>query len=134
MPQIENFSRCVTDVLVPAGDIVINDEFSTGQPNFNEFFYAAVNGAGAEPASTATACSRGSTRAAATSRPAPEPEHPGAERLPRHQPGRAHDRDPAGPRRSSRPFRGDVACHTNAVPDVNGIAAAVGPASPAVTP
>jgi hypothetical protein len=29
--------------LVPTGDEVINDQFSTGQPNSREFFYAASN-------------------------------------------------------------------------------------------
>ncbi len=41
-----NLARCTSNVLVPAGDIVINDEFSTGQPNYREFFYSAVQLAG----------------------------------------------------------------------------------------
>jgi hypothetical protein len=32
------------------------------------------------------------------------------------------------------PFRMDVPCHTQAVPDVNGPAAALGPPSPEVVP
>jgi hypothetical protein len=30
-------------VLVPTGDVVVNDGFSTGQPNYNEFLYSVVN-------------------------------------------------------------------------------------------
>ena len=36
-------SRCTTDVLVPTGDTVIEDGFSSGESNFNEFFYTVVN-------------------------------------------------------------------------------------------
>ena len=35
-------ARCASEVLVPAGDIVIEDEFGLGQPNYREFFYATV--------------------------------------------------------------------------------------------
>jgi phospholipid/cholesterol/gamma-HCH transport system substrate-binding protein len=50
-PQITRLSRCATDVLDPAGDVVIDDAggaypFSTGQSNFNEFLYGLVNLAG----------------------------------------------------------------------------------------
>jgi phospholipid/cholesterol/gamma-HCH transport system substrate-binding protein len=49
-PELTRASRCVSKVLVPTGDIVIDNqgdyEFSTGQPNFNELFYGAVNLAG----------------------------------------------------------------------------------------
>jgi phospholipid/cholesterol/gamma-HCH transport system substrate-binding protein len=49
-PELTRASRCVSRVLVPTGDIVIDDygtpSLSTGQPNFNEFFYGAVNLAG----------------------------------------------------------------------------------------
>jgi phospholipid/cholesterol/gamma-HCH transport system substrate-binding protein len=36
-------ARCTTGVLVPTGDVVVNDGFSTGQPNYNEFLYSVVN-------------------------------------------------------------------------------------------
>ena len=46
LDQLGKLSRCQSDVLVPTGDIVINDQFSTGQPNFRDFFYGAASEAG----------------------------------------------------------------------------------------
>jgi phospholipid/cholesterol/gamma-HCH transport system substrate-binding protein len=50
-PQLGLTSRCVSHNLVPAGNVVIDDAggdypFSTGQPNFREFFYSTVGLAG----------------------------------------------------------------------------------------
>ncbi len=134
MPEIEAFSRCVTDVLVPAGDAVINDQFSTGQPTFNEFFYNAVDTAGAIQAFdgngvVARVNPGGGEIPARTNNPGvPAPNDFMASNLVVPTTG---SQPVVG---KPTPFRGDVACHTNDVPDVNGIAAAVGPASPAVTP
>jgi ABC-type transporter Mla subunit MlaD len=36
-------ARCTSNVLVPTGDVVITDDWSTGQPNYNEFLYTVVN-------------------------------------------------------------------------------------------
>src|SRR4051794_1054571 len=48
LPQLDLTSRCTTNVLVPAGNTVLDDSrFSTGQPNSHEFFYSLVNLAGA---------------------------------------------------------------------------------------
>jgi ABC-type transporter Mla subunit MlaD len=134
MPQIEDFSRCVTDVLDPTGDIVIDDQFSTGQPSFNEFFYAAVNGAGAGMAFDGNGMfarvnpGGGDVQARSANPGTPAPNDFLAANL-------------VAPTTGSQPvitdkppFRGDVKCHTNDVPDLNGVAAAVGPASPQVTP
>jgi ABC-type transporter Mla subunit MlaD len=133
MPQIENFSRCITDVLDPTGDIVIDDEFSTGQPNFNEFFYSAVNAAGAGAnfdgnGMFARVQPGGGTIQARTNNPrTPAPNDFLASALITPTTG-------SQPVLGDRPpFRGDVPCHTNDVPDLNGIASAVGPPSPQVT-
>ena len=45
-PQTELVARCATDVVLPTGDVVIKDEFETGQPNYREFLYAMVGLAG----------------------------------------------------------------------------------------
>jgi virulence factor Mce-like protein len=42
LPQTTLASRCVRDVVLPTGDVVIKDEFSTGVENYKEFFYALV--------------------------------------------------------------------------------------------
>ena len=36
-------AKCTSRVLVPTGDVVVNDGFATGQPNYNEFLYSVVN-------------------------------------------------------------------------------------------
>jgi virulence factor Mce-like protein len=41
-PQIELVSRCFTDVVLPTGDVVIKDEFTSGAPNYQEFLYSMV--------------------------------------------------------------------------------------------
>jgi phospholipid/cholesterol/gamma-HCH transport system substrate-binding protein len=46
LPQLNRISLCTTQVLVPTGNQVINDQFSTGQPNYREFLYSLVDFAG----------------------------------------------------------------------------------------
>ena len=42
LPQTDLDSRCARDVLLPTGDVVIEDEFTTGVENYKEFFYTLV--------------------------------------------------------------------------------------------
>lgn len=46
LPQLNQIGACTTRVIVPTGNQVINDQFSTGGPNYREFFYYLVNFAG----------------------------------------------------------------------------------------
>lgn len=46
LPQLNRLSLCTTQVLVPTGNQVIEDRFSTGGPNYREFLYTLVNFAG----------------------------------------------------------------------------------------
>jgi phospholipid/cholesterol/gamma-HCH transport system substrate-binding protein len=46
LPQTNLASRCATDVLLPTGDVPIEDEFTTGVENYKEFFYTLVALAG----------------------------------------------------------------------------------------
>jgi phospholipid/cholesterol/gamma-HCH transport system substrate-binding protein len=46
LPQTDLASKCARDVLLPTGDVVIEDEFTTGVENYKEFFYALVGLAG----------------------------------------------------------------------------------------
>ncbi len=47
LPQINRLSLCTTKVMVPTGNQVINDRFSTGGPNYREFFFTLANFGGA---------------------------------------------------------------------------------------
>jgi virulence factor Mce-like protein len=46
LPQTDLASKCLRDVVLPTGDVVINDEFMTGEENYKEFFYTLVGIAG----------------------------------------------------------------------------------------
>jgi len=46
LPQANRLSLCTTKVFVPTGNQVIDDGFSTGGPNYREFFYYLVDFAG----------------------------------------------------------------------------------------
>jgi virulence factor Mce-like protein len=41
-PQADLVAQCATDLVLPAGDVVIKDEFESGAPNYKEFMYAMV--------------------------------------------------------------------------------------------
>jgi phospholipid/cholesterol/gamma-HCH transport system substrate-binding protein len=43
LPQLNRISLCASRVLVPTGDQTINDQFSTGGPNYREFVYTLTN-------------------------------------------------------------------------------------------
>jgi phospholipid/cholesterol/gamma-HCH transport system substrate-binding protein len=45
-PQANRLARCADEVLLPTGDVPLQDEFATGQPNYREFAYALVGLAG----------------------------------------------------------------------------------------
>jgi phospholipid/cholesterol/gamma-HCH transport system substrate-binding protein len=42
LPETDLASRCARDVLLPTGDVVIQDEFTNGVENYKEFFYTLV--------------------------------------------------------------------------------------------
>jgi phospholipid/cholesterol/gamma-HCH transport system substrate-binding protein len=46
LPQVTAASRCVRDNVLPTGNTVIHDEFTTGRPNYKEFWYALTGIAG----------------------------------------------------------------------------------------
>jgi phospholipid/cholesterol/gamma-HCH transport system substrate-binding protein len=46
LPQINQLSLCTTKVIVPTGNQTIEDRFSTGGPNYREFFFYLANFAG----------------------------------------------------------------------------------------
>ncbi len=46
LPQLNRLSLCGSKVLIPTGDQTIADKFSTGGPNYREFFYTLTDFAG----------------------------------------------------------------------------------------
>ena len=46
LPQTNRASLCATNVVLPTGDVPIQDEFATGVENYKEFFYTLVGLAG----------------------------------------------------------------------------------------
>ena len=140
-PQVDLLSRCVSHNLVPAGNTIIDDAggaypFSTGQPNYREFFYGVAqlagessgfdgNGpfvrfqAGGGPQLVSQPNPNGGT--ANTTLFAHNISAPLATR----------PRLPVG---GQPPFRMDVPCYTQAAPRINGPAADVGPPSPEAVP
>ncbi len=126
LPQTTLTSRCLREVILPAGDLVIDDEFRSGAENYKEFWWGMValagegqnfdgNGmyvrfqtGGGPFAVSLGQAGVGSGEVFGNSVAAPlgnRPFYPG--------------------RRS--PYRPDVKCHTNDLPNVNGPAAAKTP-------
>jgi hypothetical protein len=139
MTQLGLLSNCFNNVLLPMGDVVLDDsgpgfDFSTGVPNFREFGYAAVQLAGSlqnfdgnGPYLRANAGNGPVTVGAAQPGGGPQNEL---------LVGNMAD-TPIGTRPlmgAKPPFNPDVACQNNPVPDLNGPAAAVGAPSPAAIP
>jgi phospholipid/cholesterol/gamma-HCH transport system substrate-binding protein len=135
IPQVNRLGLCTTQVLVPTGNQVIKDQFSTGGPNYREFLYtltdfaaAAQNYDGNGPYLRALA-GGGSTLVA-------EPN-------PRGNPATFSDstvyanvtQNPQGtqPQIGKRPpLKPNVRCDTNPVPDLNAGPGQPGPPSPSV--
>ena len=138
--ELELTSRCVSNVLVPTGDVVVSDAFPTGVENFKEFMYGLAafgtgegqnfDGNGPYLRFQSGGGSFGGNNGLVSG------AQPGG--------GFANDtvfgRAPTAPlgsqpvSGSKPPFRTDIPCYISPVPDVNGPAGAVGPASPATLP
>jgi ABC-type transporter Mla subunit MlaD len=135
IPQLNQLSLCTTKVLVPTGNQVINDQFSTGGPNYREFLYNLVNFAGAAQNFDGNGPY---LRAQGGGGPVlvGEPNPAGNKATRSDQINYAHTIvDPIGtqPQLSKRPpFEPNARCSNNPVPDVNGTLGQVGPASPSV--
>jgi phospholipid/cholesterol/gamma-HCH transport system substrate-binding protein len=136
-PQTGLLGRCTSHNLVPAGNAIVDDAggaypFSTGQPNYREFLYGAVNIAGESQDFDGNGpYVRFQTGGGPELVNMPEPGGG-------FQTGSmwafnidkvlgTRPRLPAG---GKPPIRMDVPCHTQDVPDLNGPAGAVGPPTP----
>ncbi len=145
--QIGLLGGCVNNVLEPTGNVVLSDsgtgyDFDTNVPNFKEFGYAAANLAGDGVIFDGNGPS---LRLFAAGGPTPDGGPVPNLRSP--VPGAVSTRGdalwggsttpPIGTRPglgSKPPFRTDVACQNNPIPDLNGPLAAQGPPDPAPYP
>jgi phospholipid/cholesterol/gamma-HCH transport system substrate-binding protein len=133
-PSLTKLANCVSGVIVPTGDQVITDAFSSGQPNYREAFYGFTSLAGESQ------------------------NFDGNGPFVRFQSGggpvKVRANNPAGglkgdkltaytirPIQGSQPalgpvpqLNGKVACYTQAVPNLNGPAGQVGIGSPGLAP
>jgi ABC-type transporter Mla subunit MlaD len=134
LPQINQLSLCTSKVLVPTGNQTIDDQFSTGGPNYREFFYTLTNFAGAAGNFDGNGPF---LRAQVGGGPllVGEPNQEG--NLLSDKINYAHVyENPLGtqPQLGGQPeFKPEVRCDTQPVPDVNGPLSKVGPASPSVS-
>jgi phospholipid/cholesterol/gamma-HCH transport system substrate-binding protein len=133
LPQLNQLSLCTTKVLVPTFNQTINDRFSTGGPNYREFLYNLVNFAG----SAQNFDGNGPyVRAQVGGGPVlvGEPNPQGNPDTITDQINYAHTIvEPLGtqPQLGGKPpFKPNVRCYTNPVPDVNGRLGQVGAPSP----
>jgi phospholipid/cholesterol/gamma-HCH transport system substrate-binding protein len=132
LPETNLTSRCAREVLLPTGDVVIKDEFETGAENYKEFFWGLVGLSGEgqnfdgngmyvrfQPGGGSQGVTLGQAGAGA---------------------GQVFGNNVAVPL-GNRPFypgkrppyRPDVPCHTNRIPNLNGPAAAKTPPTASTT-
>jgi phospholipid/cholesterol/gamma-HCH transport system substrate-binding protein len=133
LPQLNRLSLCTTEVMVPTANQVINDRFSTGQPNYREFLYNLVNFAGmAQNFDGNGPYAR--AQAGGGDVLVGEPNPQASKNIPSDRINYAHTiEDPHGtqPQLGGKPpLRPDVRCYTNPAPDLNGPLGQVGPPSP----
>jgi phospholipid/cholesterol/gamma-HCH transport system substrate-binding protein len=135
VPQLNQLSLCTTKVMVPTMNQTINDRFSTGGPNYREFLYNLVNFAGvAQNFDGNGPYARAQVGGGNVLVGEPNPQ--GNPKTLSDKINYAHTiEDPLGtqPQLGGKPpFKPEVRCYTNPVPDVNGPLGQVGPASPSV--
>jgi phospholipid/cholesterol/gamma-HCH transport system substrate-binding protein len=133
LPQLNQLSLCTTKVLVPTADQTIEDRFSTGGPNYREFFYSLANFAAAGQNFDGNGPY---LRAQAGGGPLlvgePNPQGNPATRSDQVNYGHAVV-PPLGnqPQLGGQPpLKPNVRCYTNPAPDVNGPLAQVGAPTP----
>lgn len=134
LPQLNQLSQCTTKVLVPTGNQTIEDQFSTGAPNYREFIYDLSNFAAAAQNFDGNGPF---LRTNVGGGPVLVGEANPKGNLLSDKINYAHvSENPLGtqPQLGGQPeFKPEVRCYTQPVPDVNGPLSKVGPASPSVS-
>jgi phospholipid/cholesterol/gamma-HCH transport system substrate-binding protein len=126
LPEVNDTSRCARDVILPTGDIVVQDQFNNGEANYKEFWQTMVGlsgesqnfdgngsyvrfqvGGGKNTVALGSAGSASGQLVGST--PAPilgvQPKYPG----------------------KRPPYNSSVPCYKSKIPDVNGPMGASGP-------
>lgn len=133
LPQLNRISLCTSRVLMPTFNQVINDQFSTGGPNYREFLYALSNFAGWGQSFDGNGPFV-RVQPGGGDLLVEEPNPNG--NLSTEKQNFAHTTAPplgAQPQLSARaPKKPEVRCDSNPVPDLNGPKGQVGPASSTV--
>ena len=124
--QTELFNKCLTNVIIPAGNTKLQDgSASSGVEDYKEFWYSLVGLTASARASTATARARSSSSATAARRCARGKRRSSATRLKGKQLLDALAADAAAERaRPTRaeepPYQPQVPCYKQALPEFNG--------------
>ncbi|MGV1046904.1 MAG: MlaD family protein [Solirubrobacterales bacterium] len=135
LPQLNQLSLCTTKVLVPTGNQVINDRFSTGGPNYREFVYLLSSLAGTAQnfdGNGPYVRSQVGGGSILVGEPNPNVTNETYSESTNYSFTTA---DPIGnqPQLGKQPpFKPEVRCYTNPVPDINAGLGQVGPATPSV--
>ncbi len=133
--EINLTSRCTAEVFVPAGEVVIKDQFETGVENYKEFFFSLAAQSGESQTFDGNGSllgiqpSGGDVLAAADNAAGV----PGNQKLYSNTIAPPLGTQPVLPDKPP-PIRSDVPCHKNDVPDINCPASAFGPPSPEALP
>jgi ABC-type transporter Mla subunit MlaD len=131
--QLDALSQCETSTLQPTANQVISDQFSTGQPNYTDFFYATTGIAGESQGFDGNGPflriqAGGGNKLVHETDPSPLPNIPTNKTLYAATAQNPIGTQPLfGPAPAKQP---KVACSTQPVPDLNGPAGQVGPADP----
>ena len=126
LPEINDTARCARDVVLPTGDIVVQDSFANGEPNYKEFWQAMVGLAGESQnfdgngSMVRFAPGGGSQAVALGSASSPTGQLIGAASA------RVQGVQPKYPGKRP-PYVSSVRCNKSKIPNVNGSWAAIGP-------
>ena len=136
-PQITQLSRCASQVLEPAGNVVVQGPTASGEPNFHELLHSTVNMSGEGQSFDGNGSYlRLQAGGGDVLTEAPNPDG-GTTAGNRKVFGNAVDAplgiEPVLPA-SPPPFRTALACAKNPVPNVNGPLSGPGPPSPEPVP
>ncbi len=135
LPQLNQLSLCTSKVLVPTGNQTINDQFSTGGPNYREFLYNLANVTGAAQNFDGNgpylrANGGGGNVLVGEPNPEEKSEILSGSILYAHAAANPQGTQPQ--LGGQPPLKQDVRCDTNPVPNLNGQLGQPGPPSPSV--